>query len=103
MKTLVCPHCQTHVPDRTRVCTGCGAEIVRGANRHERALVGVVFTGAAILISIILLLTFEIARGSTALPSPNSDGAFLVFFGLIVLLVIAYMAGKGVARVLRKS
>lgn len=100
---LVCPHCQTHVPHRASVCTGCGAEVVRGASRRERASLGMVFVGVAILLLIVALRTLEIARGSPPLPSPKSDSAFLFFFGLIGLLVVAYMTGTAVARISRKS
>lgn len=103
MKLLVCPNCQTQVPDRARVCTGCGAEIVRGASRRERARMGMVFAVVAILISVVALRALETAHGSPVLPSPKSDGAFLIFFGLVGLLVVVYVIGKSVARVSRKS
>jgi len=103
MQTLVCPHCQSHVPGGAGICTGCGAEIVRGANRRERTLVGLVFVGAAFLTSIVVLRAFEIARGAPPLPSPKSDAAFFLILGFIGFLVTAYMTGKVVARLFRKS
>lgn len=103
MKTLVCPHCQTQVAERANVCTGFGAEIVRGASRRERSFVGVIFALGAIFVSIVILRALEIAGDGTPLPSPRSNGAVLIFFGLIGLLVIAYISGKSVARIVRRS
>jgi predicted nucleic acid-binding Zn ribbon protein len=103
MKFLVCPHCQTPVSDGGRVCSGCGAEVVRGATRRERFLVGVIFAVAALLILTVVLRMFQIERGSLLLPSPKSDGALFIFLGLIGLLVFAYIIGKRVAHFLRRS
>jgi len=103
MKALVCPHSQTPVSDRARVCSGCGAEVVRGATRRERFLVGVVFAVAAFLILTVVLRMFQIGRGSLLLPSPKADGALFIFLGLIGLLVFSYMIGKRVAHFLRRS
>jgi predicted nucleic acid-binding Zn ribbon protein len=103
MKVVVCPHCQTPVADDVRVCSGCGAEVVRGATRRERFLVGVVFAAAAFLILTVVLRMFQIERGSLSLPSPKSDGALFIFLGLIGLLVLAYIIGKRVAHFLRRS
>jgi predicted nucleic acid-binding Zn ribbon protein len=102
MKSLACPHCQTPVSDGTRVCSGCGAEIVRGATRRERFFTGVVFAVAAFLILTVVLRMFQIEHGSL-LPSPKSDGALFIFLGLIGLLVFAYIIGKRVAHFLRRS
>lgn len=74
--------------DRASVCTGCGAEIVHGATRRERSLIGVVFVIAAMLIAVALLRVFEIARGISALPSPKAEDGFLLFIGLITVVVI---------------
>jgi excisionase family DNA binding protein len=79
MKSLVCPHCQTPVSDRARVCSGCGAEVVRGATRRERFLVGVVFAVAAFLILTVVLRMFQIERGSLLLPSPKAERSALHF------------------------
>ena len=94
---------QTPVSDRARVCSGCGAEVVRGATRRERFLVGVVFAVAAFLILTVVLRMFQIGRGSLLLPSPKADGALFIFLGLIGLLVFSYMIGKRVAHFLRRS
>jgi predicted nucleic acid-binding Zn ribbon protein len=103
MKTLTCPHCQTPVFGGARVCSGCGAEVVRGATRRERFFAGVVFAIAAFLILTVVLRIFQIERGSHLLPSPKSDGALFIFLGLIGLLVFAYIIGKRVAHLLRRS
>ncbi len=103
MKVLVCPHCQTAVSDGTRVCSGCGAEVVRGATRRERFFTGVVFAVAAFLILTVVLRMFQIEGGWLLLPSPKSENALFVFLGLIGLLVFAYIIGKRVAHFLRRS
>jgi predicted nucleic acid-binding Zn ribbon protein len=103
MKALACPHCQTPVSGGARVCSGCGAEVVRGATRRERFSAGVVFAVAALLILTVVLRMFQIERGSLLLPSPKSDGALFIFLGLVGLLVFAYIIGKRVAHFIRRS
>jgi predicted nucleic acid-binding Zn ribbon protein len=103
VKEFVCPHCQTRVSDRANVCTGCGAEIVRGTTRRERSIVGVLFVAVAILIGLIVLRALEISRGRMPLPSPQSDGALGLFFGALGLLIAAYFVGRSVARLFRRS
>ena len=103
MKALACPHCQTPVSNGARVCSGCRAEVVRGATRRERFFTGAVFAIAAFLILTVVLRMFEIERGSLLLPSPKADGALFIFLGLIGLLVFAYIIGKRVAHFLRRS
>jgi undecaprenyl pyrophosphate phosphatase UppP len=85
------------------VYTGCGAEIVRGATRRERFLVGGAFAVGAFLILATVLRAFEIERGSMLLPSPKSDDALMIFLGLIGSLVFAYIVGKRVAHFLCRS
>jgi len=103
MKALACPHCQTPVSDGARVCSGCGAEVVRGATRRERFFAGVVFAAGAFLILAVVVRMFQIERSSLLLPSPKSDGALFIFLGLIGLLLFAYIIGKRVAHFLRRS
>lgn len=103
MNTLVCPHCDSKVSERAHVCAGCGAEIVRGATRKERSLVGVVFVLAAIVIATVVLRALEIGQGVMPLPDPRSDSALLYFLGLVALVLFSYTIGKGVARLVRRS
>ncbi len=103
MKTLVCPHCQTHVPDLARVCTGCDAEIVRGTTRRERSRVGLAFFCGAVLLLVIGLRAWQVKTGSTRLPPPDSDAALFLIFGAIALLALAYITGKTTGRFLRRS
>jgi tellurite resistance protein TehA-like permease len=84
------------------VCSGCGAEVVRGATRRERFFTGVGFAIAAFLVLTVVLRMFQIERG-VLLPSPKADGALFIFLGLIGLLVFAYIIGKRVAHFLRRS
>lgn len=103
VKTLVCPHCQTHVPDGANICTGCGAEVVRGATRRERSRIGLVFVGGAVLLLVIALRAWQVGTGSTRLPAPNSDAALFLVFGALALLVLAYITGKTAGRFVRRS
>ena len=103
VKTLVCPHCQTQVPQSASVCTGCGAEIVRGLTRPGRSLVGLACVGLAILIAVVALRAFEIARGGAPLPSPKAQDGLFVVAAIIVLLVVPYVIGSRAARLLWRS
>ncbi|MBV9008680.1 MAG: zinc ribbon domain-containing protein [Verrucomicrobia bacterium] len=62
MKTLVCPHCNTQVPETASVCTGCGAEVVRGLSRGGRSLVGLLCVGVAVVIAGIMLRVLEMHK-----------------------------------------
>jgi hypothetical protein len=103
MNMLLCPHCQTPAPDSAMVCRGCGAEVIRGASRRERALIGVAFVIAAILIGTVGLRALEIARGAPPLPPPKAEDGFLVLLALIAIVFVPYMAGTPVARLLWRS
>jgi len=85
------------------VCRGCGAEIVRGASRRERALIGVAFVIAAMLIGVVLLRALAIARGGAPLSSPKAEDGLLVIGVLIAVVVIPYIMGTRVARLLWRS
>jgi hypothetical protein len=85
------------------VCRGCGAEIVRGANRRERALIGVMFVIAAMFVTAVLLRVLEIARGVPPLPFPKPEYGFWVLLGLIAIVLMPYMVGTRVARLLWRS
>ena len=76
---------------------------MRGATRAERTTVGFAFAFVAFLVVVLVCRTFQIARGSMPLPPPDSDSALFYFLGLIAILVIGYMIGKGVARFFRRS
>jgi predicted nucleic acid-binding Zn ribbon protein len=103
MKALACPHCQTPVFDGARVCSGCGAEVVRGAIRRERSLTGVGFVIAAMLIAVVLFRSLEIMRGAPPLFGPKAEDGLLFFLGLIAVVVIPYIAGTRVARLFWRS
>jgi hypothetical protein len=97
VKALVCPHCHTRIAEAASICRGCGAEVVRGATRRERALIGLAFVIAAIPVLAIILRALEIARGVPPLPSPKDDAALLYFLGLIGFFVAAFLLGRVVA------
>ena len=99
----MCPHCHSSVVETASVCTGCGAEIVRGLSRLQRSLVGLVFVFVAIVIFAVFLHAFEIAYGHPFLRSPKAEDGFFVMAGLIALIVLPYIVGINVARVFWRS
>jgi len=85
------------------VCRGCGAEIVRGASRRERALIGAMFVIAAMLVGAVVLRSLEIAHGAPPLPPPKAEYGFWVVLAFIVIVFIPYMLGTGIARLFWRS
>ena len=102
MKTLVCPHCASQVSATAHVCARCGAEIVRGATRRERSIAGLLFAFVAFVVASIALRALELQNGSPVL-RPSAESALPFFLGLIAILVVGYMIGKGVACFFRRS
>jgi hypothetical protein len=103
VKTLVCPHCVSQVSADAHVCARCGAEIVRGATRLERRLVGVLFAIGAFVVGAWFLQIWGSIQSSSLLPRPDSDAAIFVFLGIIGLLIAGYILGSSVARLFRRS
>ena len=103
MNTLLCPHCQTPTSDKASVCRGCGAEIVRGASRRERALIGAMFVIAAMLIGAVVWRALEVAHGAPPLPPPKAEYGFWVLLALIVIIFVPYILGTRIARLLWRS
>jgi hypothetical protein len=103
MKLLLCPHCQTPTSDKASVCRGCGAEIVRGASRRERALIGAMFVIAAMLIGVVVLRVLQTAHGALPLPPPKAEDGFLVLVGVFAVVVVPYVVGTRIARMLWRS
>jgi hypothetical protein len=85
------------------VCRGCGAEIVHGASRGQRALIGIMFVFAAVFVTAVLLRILEIAHGAPPLPPPKAEDEFWILLALIVIVLIPYMVGTRVARLLWRS
>jgi hypothetical protein len=85
------------------VCSGCGAEIVRGASRRERSLTGVGFVIAAMLIAVVLFRSLEIMRGTPPLSGPKAQDGFLFFVGVIAVVIVPYILGSRFARLLWRS
>lgn len=103
MKTLLCPHCTSQVPASAHVCKHCGAEIVRGATRYERRLVGTAFAILAFVIIAWFVHGWEIIRGSSLLPKSDSDVALFFFLGIVGLVIGGYILGSSLARLFRRS
>ncbi len=96
MKKLVCPHCNSHVSEHASVCVGCGAEIVRGATRRERANMGCAFALLAVPIGLV-------AIGSALPRNAKPDEGLPVFLGLLAFVLLAFFAGQAIARWLHRS
>jgi hypothetical protein len=90
------------MPATAHVCTNCGAEIVRGATRRERRLVGVLFAIGAFVVGAWFFHTWGSIQGSALLPRPDSDMAFFFFLGMIGLVIAGYMLGSSLARFSRR-
>ena len=85
------------------VCRGCGAEVVHGASRGERALVGVGFVVAAIFIAGVVLRVVGIAHGAPPLPPPKAEDGLLFLAALTTVVIIPYILGTRVARLFWRS
>ena len=66
----------------SRLCTHCGAEIVRGATRRERRLVGVLFAIGAFIVGAWFFHAWGVMQGPSLLPRPDSDAALFAKLGL---------------------
>lgn len=96
MELLRCPHCRTNVDPKASVCAGCGAEIVRGASRNERATAGCLFSLVGLVLSFFVV-------GVLPLSSSNYGQGLAVVVGLFLAVVLFNAAGRGVARLLFRS
>lgn len=76
---------------------------MRGSTRGARSVIGLLFAVAGMPVLAIILRALEIARGTSPLPSPRSDSAFFFFVGLIAFFGGAYLIGRRVARLFRRS
>jgi hypothetical protein len=77
------------------VCRGCGAEIVRGASKRERAIVGWLATGIGVVGVLAVLLNSPRFLNN----SPHS----LVFLSLPVACVVFHFLGRAVAQMAMRS
>jgi predicted nucleic acid-binding Zn ribbon protein len=103
MNILLCPHCHTHVSENASVCTGCGAEVVRGLTKRQRSFVGLAFVAAAILIFGVLLRAYEISTGHPFLRSLKAEDGLLVIVAFALLVFLPYVVGINVGRVFWRS
>jgi undecaprenyl pyrophosphate phosphatase UppP len=90
------------VSERASVCTGCGAEIVRGTTRRERGCVGLLFVLAALPLLALIFGALQL-RGAVPQPDAQDPKALLFVLGSIALLVCAYLVGARLGRLLRRS
>ena len=97
MSSLVCPHCQTGVPDHASVCLGCGAEIVRGASKRERSIAGCLFSGIGVVIALVVVgFTFQ------SVATPNEYGLAVVG-GLLLSAMLFNFLGRALVGLLFRS
>ena len=78
------------------ICTGCGAEIVRGATRRERA-------GAGCATAIIALIVALAIVGMRPLPDTGSDEGLFLMLKLVAVFVVGNFVGRWAMRFLRRS
>lgn len=102
VNSLVCPHCQTGVPDRAGVCTGCGAEIIRGTTGRERGCIGLVFALAAIPVFALIFRALQL-RGAVPVPDARNPAALLFLLGVFAFFVCAYFIGAVIGALLWRS
>jgi hypothetical protein len=79
------------------------AEIIRGATRRERRLVGILFAIGAFVVGAWFFHTWGTIQGSSLLPRPDSDVALFFFLGIIGLVIAGYILGSSLARLFRRS
>jgi len=103
VKTLVCPHCHTQVPESASVCVGCGAEIVRGLSRQGRSFVGLAFVAASIFLFGFFLNAYQVINGHPFLKQPKAEDAPYAILGIIIVVMIPYLLGTRIARLFRRS
>ena len=96
MEPLQCPHCRRNFDARASVCAGCGAEIVRGASRNERATAGCPFSLVGLVLSLFVV-------GVLPLSSSNYGQGLAVVVGLFLAVVLFNAAGRVVAKLLFRS
>ena len=96
MEPLQCPHCRTNVDVRASVCAGCGAEVVRGASRNERAAAGCLFSIAGLVLSLFVL-------GAVAAPKLDYGQGFVAILGVFGAVMLFNVVGVGVVKVLFRS
>jgi hypothetical protein len=77
------------------VCRGCGAEIVRGASKRERAIVGWLATICGALAVVALLFSHP--------PFLNNNRQFLIILGLPLACLVFHILGRGIARLTMRS
>ena len=87
MKTLVCPHCGTHVPEHASICVGCSAEIVVGATRRERSTAGCLASVLALLVTMAIV-------GMGSMPDPRIDAALFLVLKFLALIIVANVLGR---------
>jgi hypothetical protein len=97
VRNLVCSHCQSVVNPNASVCAGCGAEIVRGASRKERATAGCLSSIIGVLIAFAAL--------GFILPSVGSSNKFGLPVVLAILLsaVVFNLLGRLLVRLLFRA
>ena len=100
---LVCPHCHTHAPEQANVCTGCGAEIVRGLTRRGRSFVGLAFVAGSLFLVGFFLNAYQAIYGHPFLKTPKAEDGLYAILGFIIVIIIPYLLGTRIARLFARS
>lgn len=97
MSNLVCPHCQSVVDQNAWVCSGCGAEIVRGASRKEKTTVGCLSSCIGIVVTLAVI-GFILQSGGA-----SNERGFVVLLGGLISALIFNVVGRLIVNLLFRS
>ncbi len=76
---------------------------MRGLSQRGRSFVGLIFVAIAIVLFGIFLRAYEIANGTPFLKSPKAEDGPFALLGIFVVIVIPYVIGKLVGRLIWRS
>lgn len=91
--------CQNIVRPGASICTGCGAEIVRGASRKEKSVAGCLSGTVGLLITMVAI---GFVLRSSPLGASNKFG-LAILLGLLLSALIFNILGRAFVRLLFRS
>ena len=97
MSNLICPHCQSVVNQNASVCSGCGAEIIRGASRKEKTTAGCLSSCIGV-VATLAVIGFILQSGGA-----SNEWGFLVLLGILMSALIFNVLGRLVVGLLFRS